>query len=51
MFGEDEPVLEEDDDWDSEETPGRNHRTRSHKKEQSFNIEFDGIIQGEGFWK
>ena len=51
MFGEDEPVLEEDDIEDYEETPEETIAPRSHKKEQSFNIEFDGIIQGEGFWK
>lgn len=48
MLGEDEPVLEEDDIEDYEETPEETIAPRSHKKEQSFNIEFDGIIQGEG---
>lgn len=47
MLGEDEPVLDDDiEDFDS--GPEDVAAPRSYKKEAAFNIEFDGIIQGEG---
>lgn len=48
MLGEDEPVLDEDEDEDFDSGPEDIAAPRSYKKEAAFNIEFDGIIQGEG---
>src|SRR6266487_5507726 len=48
MLGDDDPISLDDEPIDTidtvEETPG----VRPYKREPVFNIEFDGIIQGEG---
>lgn len=51
MFGDDDGILpfeEEEQQEEETETAERRLPPRSFKKEPAFNIEFDGIIQGEG---
>ena len=45
MLGDDEPILDEEpEEFEEEEVVA----PRPYKREVAFNIEFDGVIQGEG---
>ncbi len=48
MLGDDDPILDFDEPEEEEEEIEVAAPVKPYKKEQSFNIEFDGIIEGEG---